>query len=160
MSKWKQGTYQVKNLEKFVGKKMPTFRSSWEQMFCEFCDSHPSIVKWASENIRIPYQNPVTGKLTNYVPDFLIQYVDKNGQEHVELIEIKPSKETTLENARGTKDKIAVAVNTAKWAAAQAWCQQKGIRFKVINEDSIFHTNKKRVQKKRITKSRIPKKKK
>lgn len=160
MSKWKQGIYQVKNLEKYAGKKMPTYRSSWEQMFCQFCDDHPSIIKWSSESLRIPYQNPITGKLTNYVPDFLIQYVDKDGREHVELIEIKPSKETTMENARNTKDKIAIAVNTAKWAAAQAWCAQKGIRFKVINEDSIFHTNKKRVKGKRIAKNRIPKKRK
>jgi hypothetical protein len=160
MSKWKQGTYQVRNLNKYAGNKMPTYRSSWELAFCNFCDDHPSIIKWASENVRIPYQNPLTGKLTNYVPDFLVQYIDKNGKEHVELIEIKPSKETTLEGAKSIKDKAAVAVNTAKWAAAQAWCQQKGIRFKVLNEHSIFHTNPKRNNTKRVSKNRIPKKKK
>lgn len=160
MSKWQQGTYQVQNLHKFVGNKMPTYRSSWELQFCRFCDEHPSVEKWASENIRIPYINPLTGKPTNYVPDFMIQYTDKNGGQHVELIEIKPSKETMLENAKSVRDRAAVAVNTAKWQAASEWCKQQGIVFKVLNEDQIFHTNKKRTTKKRVSKSRIPKKRK
>jgi len=159
MSKWHQGTYTVKNPHKYIGKKPPTYRSSWEKAFCVMCDDHPNIIKWASENIRIPYVNPLTGKLTNYVPDFMIQYIDKDGREHVELIEIKPSTETTLENARSTKDKAAVAVNTAKWQAASAWCEQQGIKFKVINEQQIFHKPKGN-KAKRQTRSRVPKKRK
>lgn len=160
MSKYAQGEYQVVNREKYVGGKLPYYRSSWELAFCKMCDSHPNIVKWASENLKIPYQNPVTGKFANYVPDFMIQYIDKDGKEHVELIEIKPSTQTTMENARSKQDKIAVAVNAAKWQSAYEWCERKGIKFKVINEDQIFKTNKKRTAKKRVSKSRIPKKKK
>ena len=149
MSKFHQGVYQVQNPHKYVGDKPPYFRSSWESAFCRMCDNHPNIVRWASEYIKIPYRNPITGRYTNYVPDFLIQYVDKNGVEHVELIEIKPSSQTTMENARGTANKAAVIVNAAKWEAAQEWCKRKGIRFKVVNEDQIFHTNTKRNPKKR-----------
>ena len=154
MSKYQQGQYLIENKEKYVGTKPPFFRSSWERAFMAMCDSHPNITKWANENIKIPYQNPLTGKHANYIPDFMVQYTDKDGNNHVELIEIKPSNQTTMENARGAKNQLAVAVNAAKWAAAQEWCQRKGIRFKVINEDQIFQTKKKRKPKSRIPKKR------
>lgn len=157
MSKYHQGRYQVKNPHKYIGSQPPMCRSSWEMVFCKMCDEHPNIVKWASENIKIPYMNPVTNRMANYVPDFMIQYIDKDGNQHVELIEIKPSTQTTMENAKSKSDQLAIAVNAAKWEAASKWCQSQGIRFKIINEDQIFKTNKKRVAKKRISKSRIPK---
>jgi|TARA_B110000977_G_scaffold194955_1_gene272537 hypothetical protein len=149
MSKFAQGVYDVVNAPKYVGGKAPYYRSSWELAFMRMCDNHPNITKWASENVKIPYQNPVTGKYTNYVPDFMVQYTDKNGAHHVELIEIKPSNQTTMENARGKQQQIQVIINAAKWTAAQEWCKRKGIRFKVINEDQIFRTNKPRNGKKR-----------
>jgi hypothetical protein len=34
--------------------------------------------------------------------------------------------------------------NIAKWEAANAWCKQQGIRFRVVNEDDIFHKGTKR----------------
>ena len=149
MKKFAQGVYEVVNTGKYVGGKKPYFRSSWELAFMRMCDQHPNILKWASENIKIPYRNPVTGKHTNYVPDFMIQYIDKNGSEHVELIEIKPKNQTTLESAKGQQQSLQVAINAAKWTAAQEWCKRKGIRFKVINEDQIFRNNKPRNPKKR-----------
>lgn len=144
MKQFAQGVYEVVNTEKYVGSKKPYYRSSWELAFMRLADQHPNILKWSNENVKIPYRNPVTGKYTNYVPDFMIQYIDKNGKEHIELIEIKPSSQTTLESARGKRDALHVAVNAAKWTAAQEWCKRKGIRFKVINEDQIFKSNKAR----------------
>jgi hypothetical protein len=154
MSKFAQGIFEVQNHGKYVGGKAPYYRSSWELAFMRMCDSHPNITKWASENVKIPYLHPQTGKYANYVPDFMIQYVDKDGGEHVELIEIKPSNQTTMENARTIGQKWQTAINAAKWTAAQEWCQRKGIRFKVINEDQIFQNNKPRKSKKRISKKR------
>lgn len=81
MSKWAQGKFKLSNPAKYVGNKTPTYRSSWEFQFMQFCDNNPSIVEWASEAIKIPYRNPITGKNTIYVPDFLIVYVDKTGQK-------------------------------------------------------------------------------
>jgi hypothetical protein len=144
MSKYAQGKYQVKNTAKYVGKSMPTYRSSWEFTFCTLCDNNPSILQWASEPFMIPYRNPLTGKNTIYVPDFMIVYVDKNQQKHAEIIEIKPSKETTLESAKTVRDKAAVALNLAKWTAARAFCQQHGLVFRVVNEQDIFHGAKRR----------------
>ena len=155
MAKFAKGKYEVTNSHKFVGKSLPTYRSSWELAFMRMCDSHPNILKWASESIKIPYRNPATGKYANYVPDFMIQYIDKDGKEHVELVEIKPSTQTTLENARSRNDAFQTAINAAKWTAAQEWCKRKGIRFKVINEDQIFRSNKPRKPKKRISRPRV-----
>lgn len=138
MSKYAQGKYQVKNAEKYVGRKAPSYRSSWEFTFCTFCDNNPSILQWASEPFMIPYRNPLSGKNTIYVPDFMIVYVDRNQQKHAEVIEVKPSKETTFENARSVRDRAAVAVNMAKWAAAQVFCRQYGMTFRVVNEQDIY----------------------
>ena len=139
MSKWAQGVYLVLNKEKYVGNGLPRYRSGWEHTFMTMCDNNPSILQWASESINIPYRNPFTGKQTIYVPDFLIVYVDKNQKTHAEVIEVKPSTETTLESARSPRDRAYVALNTAKWQAANAWCQQHGLKFRVITENQIFH---------------------
>ena len=106
-----------------------------------FCDSRPNITKWASENVKIPYRHPFTGKITNYVPDFMVQYTDKNGKTRVDLIEIKPKAQTLQEKARDKYDKASIQVNAVKWEAAQAWCKAKGLHFKVITEDQIFQNN-------------------
>jgi hypothetical protein len=152
-SRYSQGLFQPQNPDKFIGGKLPFARSSWETKFMQFCDSHPNILKWASENVKIPYRHPMTGKITNYVPDFMVQYQDKNGKTLVELIEIKPKSQTVIENARGRGDKLATMVNAAKWTAAQEWCKVKGIHFKVITEDQIFN------KPKRTTKPRKTKRK-
>ena len=103
MAKYANGFYTVKNPEKYVGKKQPHYRSSWEFAFMNFCDNNPNVHQWASEAIHINYRNPFTGKNTIYVPDFLIVYVDQNGNKHGEVIEIKPLKETTMQRPNETK---------------------------------------------------------
>ena len=138
MSKYAQGKYTIKNPEKYIGKKTPTYRSSWEFTFCSFCDNNPAVINWASEAIQIPYFNPVSGKNTIYVPDFLIVYTDAKQRKHTELVEIKPSKEVTMESAKSYRDKLMVAVNMAKWAAADSWCKANNIRFRVVTEYDIF----------------------
>ena len=153
-TKFASGKYDVQNPTKYVGQKEPFFRSSWELAFMRMCDSHPNIHKWASENVQIPYRSPIDGRYHNYVPDFMVQYTDKDGSQHVELVEIKPRNQTTMESARSQGQKIQTAINAAKWTAAQEWCNRKGIRFKVINEDQIFRNNKPRKPKQRVTKKR------
>jgi hypothetical protein len=141
MSRFAQGKYTVANPEKYVGKKNPTYRSSWELHFMRFCDTNPSIQKWASEAISIPYRCPITGKSTIYIPDFFIQYVDKASKMHVELIEIKPQNQTLHEKVgKNRNNQIQYVRNIAKWRAAQAWCKTQGIKFRIINEQDLFHT--------------------
>jgi len=138
MAKYAQGKYQIKNPAKYVGRKSPTYRSSWEFTFMSFCDNNPAVINWASEAITIPYFNPVKGKQTIYVPDFLIVYVDANQKQHTELVEIKPSTEVTMESAKSYRDKLMVAINMAKWAAADNWARANNMRFRVVTEFDIF----------------------
>jgi TnsA endonuclease N terminal len=138
MSKYAQGKYQIKNLEKYMGKRLPTYRSSWEFTFCQFCDNNPAVLHWASEAIQIPYRNPVSGKQTVYVPDFLIVYTDASQRQHTEIIEIKPLKEATMETAKSYRDKLMVAINLAKWAAADNWARANNMKFRVVTEFDIF----------------------
>jgi len=138
--KFSQGSFTPQNPEKYIGKKTPKYRSSWELVFMQLCDNHPGIIKWASEGIYIPYLHPLTGKRTTYIPDFLIVYVDKNNKHHAEVIEIKPLKETTLERAgRSARSRLAAVINEQKFKAATAWCRAQGLTFKVVTENDIFH---------------------
>ncbi len=139
MGKFAKGKYTMKHPEKYVGTKVPTYRSSWEWSFMNFCDTNNSVQKWASEAIQIPYRDPLTNRQTVYVPDFFIQYADKFGKMHVELIEIKQASQTILERVGKNKYNQAQFVkNQAKWAAATLWCRQQGIKFRILNENDIF----------------------
>jgi hypothetical protein len=145
MARFAQGKFTLKNPDKYAGNKTPTYRSSWEFAFMRFCDEHASVTQWASEAIRIPYRNPLSGKYTIYVPDFFIAYADKSGKQKVELIEVKPANQTIKEKLGKSKsNQLHYVVNQAKWLAARAWCKQKGIAFRIVNEGDIFHTGKRR----------------
>lgn len=107
----------------------------------QFCDQHPNVINWASESIKIPYVNPFTRKNTIYVPDFFISYTDKNGKNHAELIEVKPSNQTFKESVgKNRYNQASFLLNQAKWNAARAWCKQQKITFRVVTEKDIFHT--------------------
>jgi hypothetical protein len=143
MAKYAQGIFTPKNAQKYVGKHAPRFRSGWEQVFMRFLDENNSILYWASEALAIPYKNPFTGKNTVYIPDFFVVYQNKFGQQLAEVVEIKPKKQSIIESKASNRDKMVVALNHIKWAAATAYCKQQGYKFRVINEDQIFHTGKK-----------------
>ncbi len=138
-SKYVQGYYTVLNPDKYVGKGKPMFRSSWEFKVMQMFDTNPNITNWASESLKIPYQNPFTGKYTVYVPDFVVTYVDAKGNRKAEIIEVKPAKETFLEQAKSQRAKAAVALNTYKWAAAHAFAKQHGMTFRVLTEQNLFN---------------------
>lgn len=138
-----QGKYVVEHTEKYVGNGNPRYRSSWECQAMRFFDHDPRILKWASEAVAIPYKNPFTGKMTTYIPDFFIQYIDKNGKLHSEIIEIKPLNQTVLEKVGKNKvNQYQYAKNMVKWAAAREYCSRKGLTFRIISENQLFHTGK------------------
>ena len=69
---------------------------------------------------------------------------DVNGNEVVELIEIKPYKQTIMPKATKGKHKRTLlteaktyAVNTAKWKAAKEYCDLRGIRFRIMTEKDL-----------------------
>lgn len=138
MGKWAQGKFLPKNPAKYIGKDLPTYRSSWELICMNYFDNHPMVLAWASESIQIPYYNPFAKRNTIYVPDFFVQYMDKTGNTSSELIEVKPRKEAIMEKARSRKDKLSVLLNEQKWLAAKAWCRKAGVNFRILTEEEIF----------------------
>jgi len=143
MPKFHKGKYTVLNASKYSGSGSPTFRSSWEQTFMQFCDNNPNVMAWASEPVKITYQNPLTGKVTAYVPDFIVVYRDAKGKKNAELIEIKPANQSNPKFARGRAQQAQVAVNYAKWDAATHWAKKRGMKFRVLNEGDIYANTKK-----------------
>ena len=145
MSKFAQGPYTVINPAKYVGKGVPRYRSGWELSFMRFLDNNSNVMQWASESIQIPYRDPLTGKQTIYVPDFFVVYVDKDKKKHAEVVEVKPSNHTLLEKVGKSRyNQEQYVKNMAKWEAANRWCKQQGVRFRVVSEDEIFHQGGKR----------------
>jgi len=147
MAKFAQGKFKIINQDKYVGRGDPTYRSSWEWAFMQFCDNNDNILQWASEPVRIPYRHPLTGKMTTYVPDFIITYRGPGNSLVAELVEIKPKKQSVLESKANNRDRAVVAINYSKWAAAQKWCKANGLTFRVLTEDQIFHQGAKTTKK-------------
>jgi hypothetical protein len=146
MVQFRRGLYQPQNPQKYVGRKQAMYRSSFEFKFMRFLDISPSILEWSSESISIIYLNPVTGRPTRYYPDFLIKVKDKNGNEAIEIIEIKPFKQTRPPVASKGKKKTTLlmesktwAINTAKWLAAQEFCKNHGFTFRILTEKDLFN---------------------
>lgn len=134
-----KGRFIPKNPEKYMGDASKIiFRSSWELNALKFFDSSPSVLRYASEEIKIPYIKPTDGRIHHYYPDFLIVYKDKTGKIVKELLEIKPLKEVKLTKKSTVYDKVSIAINEAKWKAATAFAMQHGLTFRILTEASIF----------------------
>jgi len=145
MGNWAQGIFTPKNPQKYVGKHKPKYRSGWELSFMTFADLNENVLYWASEALAIPYRNPLTGKPSNYIPDFFVVYQNKYGQQIAEIVEIKPKKQSLIESRKASaKDRAVVAVNHAKWQAATAYCKQQGYTFRVITEDDLFYNGRRK----------------
>jgi hypothetical protein len=143
--KYAQGHFNLKNPEKYVGLGTPRYRSSWEFAVMKMCDENPGIQQWASESIKIPYRDPLTGKHTVYVPDFFVVYTDNKQQKHAEVWEIKPQNQSVLESVGKNKYNQAHYIkNMAKWQVARQWCKKNSLAFRVISEADIFHMGGKR----------------
>jgi len=124
-------------------------RSSWEFKFQRYCDAHPDILMWSSEEIIIPYVSPVDGRWHRYFPDFLVKKKNKQGKEEYNLIEIKPY-EQTIPPIRGQKtekrflDEVFTwGVNSSKWNAAIRYCRERQWKFIIMTEKkSIVYDDK------------------
>jgi hypothetical protein len=142
--KFTQGVYKVKNPEKYVGLGSPRYRSSWELSVMRMCDENDAIHQWASESIKIPYRDPLSGKPTIYVPDFLVIFQNNKKQKRAEVWEIKPANQTLKERVgKNVYNQAQYVRNMVKWQAAKAFCAQNGLKFRIITEHDLYHTGKK-----------------
>lgn len=139
-SRFKQGVFKPVYPEKYKGSFPILYRSSWEGKIMRWCDHNPNILSWGSESVVIPYQNPLTGKISRYFVDFNVVLKDKNGELKRFLIEVKPHIQT-LPPSQQTRNTRALArrqaeyiKNQAKWQAAQTYATTKGYIFTVLTE--------------------------
>lgn len=141
--KYRQGKFVPRFPEKYKGSFPIYFRSSWELKFQRWADANPSILSWGSESIVIPYQNPLTGRISRYFVDFNITMRDKNGEIKKFLIEVKPYSQTLPPVQKNKKTKSLIyqqaeyVKNQAKWAAAKAFSESRGSTFVIITEKQL-----------------------
>jgi hypothetical protein len=118
-------------------------RSSWERRFCRWCDLNENIISWGSEEFWIPYLSPVDNRVHRYFPDFIIKVKEQTGEIKTYVIEVKPKRQTIppKPKSRVTKSFLyeakTYAVNQAKWKAADEWCKDRLLEFKLITEDEL-----------------------
>ena len=114
-----------------------------------YLDNNPSVLKWSSEEIIIPYVSPIDNRVHRYFPDFYMKYKNKSNVTVEQLIEIKPSKQTKPPNPKrkltktGRKSKRYLnevrtyIINDAKWKQAVKYCEERGWTWRIITEKEI-----------------------
>lgn len=140
-----QGYYEPKNPEKCLNAGKITYRSSWEKVFFEYADRNPKVLKWGSESVVVPYENPVKGRMARYFVDVIMTYVDRDGKEKTVLIEIKPENQCkTPKKGRNQKQstfdeqQLTYIQNVSKWTAAQKYAAERGWEFRILTENQLF----------------------
>ena len=144
-SKYNQGRFHPQNPEKYKGDiQNIIYRSSWELKFMQWCDRNPNVIEYASEEFCIPYLSPIDGRVHRYFPDFIMKVKEQSGEIKKYIIEIKPKRQTVppvQTSKKRTKTFInevkTYVVNEAKWKAAEEWCKDHLLEFKVITEDQL-----------------------
>lgn len=111
-----------------------------------YIDTNPNIIQWASEEMCIPYRSPLDGKIHRYFPDFIIKMRDKNGKLVTKMIEIKPRSQSVppVPKHHGSKptrkylrEVATFGINSAKWEAAKAYCDDRNWEFVVLTEKEL-----------------------
>ena len=103
-----KGTFKPKNPTKYNGNANNIiYRSLWELRVMKYLDDHPEVIWWASEELIIPYYNPIDNKKHRYFPDFVAKMKRKDGTVMTYVIEVKPEIQTKQpEQKRKTKKYI------------------------------------------------------
>lgn len=145
------GRFRPKNPKKYKGD--PTniiYRSLWELKFFKWCDEHPDVIWWQSEELIIPYRSPVDNHIHRYFPDVIVNRKDRDGNIRTVVVEIKPYKQTLppdprKKNATPTgrvsrrflNEVKTWGVNDAKWKAAREYCAKRGWDFVIMTEREL-----------------------
>lgn len=140
VGKFHKGIFRPTNPEKYVGSSHIEYRSSWELKLMIWCDQNPSVVKWNSEGMKIPYWSEADMKQRTYWIDFIVQYKTATGALRTTLIEVKPEVQCKPPSKRGKKEPrflqecYTYKVNCDKWNAAKAYAEKNGMDFIIMNE--------------------------
>ena len=144
-----KGLFTPQHPEKYKGDPSNiVYRSRWELVVMSRLDAHPDVIQWSSEEIVIQYISPIDGRFHRYYPDFWVRKKDPNtGEELIDLIEIKPYKQTqppaVMEAKNGRRSRgylnevMTWGINSAKWKAARIYCENRGWNFVILTEREL-----------------------
>jgi hypothetical protein len=139
-----KGFFSPTNPTKYMGD--PTkiiYRSMWERKFMKYCDTSTNVLRWASEEVVIPYVSPIDKKQHRYFVDFLVELKTSEGVK-TWLVEIKPKKQCREPEKKSRISKGYITevktwiTNQAKWEAAKRVSETRGWQFKILTEDDLF----------------------
>lgn len=161
-----QDYYRVRNKEKYVGDpNLVIYRSSWEYSFCKWCDYTPSILRWTSEPVQIPYydkvskleeckkmgldpNNPRNWIQKKYNTDFWVEI--RKDEDIIEkwFVEIKPKQKLVKptpppkgsplrEQKKFNRMAREYLLNEAKFEAMNIWAKRNGAKFYIFTEDQL-----------------------
>jgi len=108
-----------------------------------YCDNNENVVEWGSEEVVIPYKSPLDKRVHRYFPDFYVKYVNSSGQTVREVIEVKPKKQLLppkqpkRQTKRYLNEVATYAVNQAKFKAAEDFCKERRLKFRILTEDHL-----------------------
>lgn len=143
-----QGRFQPKNPSKYRGD--PTnviYRSGWELKLMMYLDNQPNVLQWSSEEIIIPYVSPIDNRIHRYYVDFYVKKLTPGGKIEEMLIEVKPEAQMVEPKPKNTKtgkpskqyikEVYTWGVNSAKWAAAEKYCAERGWTFQKMGAKDL-----------------------
>lgn len=142
---YKQGFFSPKFPKKYIGD--PTnivYRSGWEKRVMQSLDENTNVLRWASEEIVVPYISPIDNRPHRYFVDFYVEARAVDGSIKKMLLEVKPAAQTQPPKSPKRKTKryisevMTYGVNEAKWKAAKEFCKDKGWEFRLITEAELF----------------------
>ena len=112
-------------------------------MVMQKLDAHPDVLEWSSEEINIRYRSPIDNRIHRYFPDFYMKRRSTNGTIESFIIEVKPKAQTKPPKVQSKPTKRYInevatwGINSAKWAAAEEFCKDRGWTFMTITEDEL-----------------------
>ncbi len=147
-NRYLQGFYNLKHPKKYIGNpKNVVFRSSFEMQFMRMIDESENIIKWASEEMPIPYFDPISNRMRRYFVDFMIEQKNKDESISKIMVEIKPMNQIIQPKKTPRKkmetymnEMMEYTRNRAKWEAAKKWCEKHNFKFMIVtkNEQNRF----------------------
>jgi hypothetical protein len=135
-----KGLYKPTYPKKYVGDpNRIVYRSLLERRMMVYLDKNDSVEHWSSEELAIKYRSPIDLRVHRYFPDFIFKM--KSGKKY--MIEVKPSRQCKPPKTpkRKTKsylrEQMEYIKNKAKWGAAEHYCEDNDIEFKIFTEKEL-----------------------
>lgn len=140
--------FKPKHPEKYVGDvSRITMRSTWEKKFAIWCDLNPSVLKWNSEGVAVPYYHQIDGRMKNYYIDFFVLLKQADGNTVKLAVEVKPhyetqppvppKRKTDKSQRRYLQECVTYQQNCDKWRYARQWADDNGFKFVIMTENEL-----------------------